>query len=45
VPVGTTAINCAAPGFWKILEEDMTSAHQVSDVAGACSGTMNVFHA
>jgi hypothetical protein len=28
-----------------ILEEDMTSAHQVSDVAGACSGMMDVFHA
>ena len=29
----------------RISEEDMTSAHQVSDVAGACSGMMDVFHA
>jgi len=29
----------------RILEEDMTSAHQVSDVAGACSGMTDVFHA
>jgi len=29
----------------RILEEDMTSAHQVSDVASACSGMMDVFHA
>jgi hypothetical protein len=29
----------------RVLEEDMTSAHQVSDVAGACSGMMGVFHA
>jgi hypothetical protein len=28
-----------------ILEEDMTLAHQVSDVVGACWGMMNVFYA
>jgi hypothetical protein len=29
----------------RILEEDMTPAHQVSDAAGACSGMIGVFHA
>jgi hypothetical protein len=29
----------------RILEEDMTSAHWVSDVVGVCSGVMDVFHA
>jgi hypothetical protein len=29
----------------RILEEDMTSTHQVSDVATACSTMMDVFYA
>src|SRR3954449_8454182 len=42
---GMAAIKGAAPGFRRFLEEDMTSAHQMSGVAGACSGMMDVFHA
>jgi uncharacterized membrane protein YsdA (DUF1294 family) len=39
------ATKCAAPKFWKISEEDMTSTHQISGAAGACSGMMDVFYA
>jgi hypothetical protein len=39
------AIKCATPGFWKISEEGMTLAHQMSGVMGAYSGMIGVFHA
>src|SRR4051794_33303175 len=42
---GMAAIKCVTPGFWKISEEDMTSAHQMLGVMGTCSGMIDVSHA
>jgi hypothetical protein len=45
VSVGNGGNKVRDTGLWKISEEGMTLAHQMSGVMGAYSGMIGVFHA
>jgi hypothetical protein len=45
VSVGNGGNKVRGTGIWKISEEGMTLAHQMSGVMGACSGMIGVVHA